>query len=102
MTPPKNWKRNAGDLKPQPRSAVATNGAGSALSAVAAAEKMTREKKRRPCTVGQNNREYRLEYWANRSSVRSFARTAHSFACSALLASLPHFAHCLTCGTVND
>ena len=30
----------------------------------------------------------RVEYWAIRSSVRSFARTAHSFACSALLASL--------------
>ena len=28
------------------------------------------------------------EYWAIRSSVYSFARTAHSFACSALLASL--------------
>ena len=33
-------------------------------------------------TVGQNNQEYRLKYWATRSSVRSFARTAHSFACS--------------------
>ena len=30
-------------------------------------------------TVGQNNQEYRLKYWAIRSSVRSFARTAHSF-----------------------
>ena len=29
-------------------------------------------------TVGQNNEKYRLEYWATRSSVRSFARTAHS------------------------
>ena len=37
-------------------------------------------------TVGQNNQEYRLKYWATRSSVRSFARTAHSFACSGLLA----------------
>ena len=27
------------------------------------------------CTVGQNNQEYRLEYWATRLSVRSFART---------------------------
>ena len=35
------------------------------------------------CTVSQNNQEYRLEYWATRSSVRSFA---HSFACSARLA----------------
>ena len=42
-----------------------------------------------PCTVGQNNQESRLKYWATRSSVRSFARTAHSFACSGLLASLP-------------
>ena len=33
----------------------------------------------------QNNHEYRLEYWAICLSVRSFARTAHSFACSALL-----------------
>ena len=32
-----------------------------------------------------------LEYRALHSSVRSFARTAHSFACSALLASLPRF-----------
>ena len=39
-------------------------------------------------TVGQNNQEYRRKYWATRSSVRSFARTAHSFACSALLALL--------------
>ena len=30
----------------------------------------------------------RRKYWATRSSVRSFARTAHSFACSGLLASL--------------
>ena len=30
----------------------------------------------------QNNQEYRLQYWATRSSIRSFARTAYSFACS--------------------
>ena len=30
----------------------------------------------------------RVAYWVIRSSVPSFARTAHSFACSALLASL--------------
>ena len=30
------------------------------------------------CTVGQNNQEFRLKYWATRSSVRLFARTAHS------------------------
>jgi len=35
-----------------------------------------------------NSQEFRLWYWATRSSVRSFARTAHSFACSGLLASL--------------
>ena len=40
------------------------------------------------CTVGQNNQKYRLMYWATRPSVRSFPRTTHSFACSALLASL--------------
>ena len=34
-------------------------------------------------TMGQNNQEYRLNYWATRSSVRSFA-------------------HSLACGTVND
>ena len=34
------------------------------------------------CTVDQNNLEYRLKYWATPSSVCSFARTAHSFACS--------------------
>ena len=37
------------------------------------------------CTVVDNSQEYRLQYWATRSSVRSFA---HSFACSRLLASL--------------
>ena len=41
-------------------------------------------------TVGQNNQKYRLKYRATRSSVRSFARTAHSFACSELLALLMH------------
>ena len=30
----------------------------------------------------------RVEYWAIRPSVRSFARTAHSYACPSLLASL--------------
>ena len=32
------------------------------------------------CTVGQNNQEYRLGYWATRSSIHSFAHTTHSFA----------------------
>ena len=50
--------------------------------------------------------------WATRSSVRSFARSTHSFACSALLALLAHsaaltrllahFAHSLARGNVND
>ena len=46
-------------------------------------------------TMVDNSQEYRLKYWATRSSVRlfactahSFACTAHSFACSGLLASL--------------
>jgi hypothetical protein len=39
-------------------------------------------------TVVWNKQESRRKYWATRSSVRSFARTAHSFACSGLLASL--------------
>ena len=43
-------------------------------------------------TVGQNNQEYRLEYWATRSSARSFARTAQLFACPRLLASLAPYA----------
>ena len=41
-----------------------------------------------PHNVGQNNQEPTLQQGAARSSVRSFARTAHYFACSALLASL--------------
>ena len=39
-------------------------------------------------TVIQNFLKSVRSYWATRSSARSFARTAHSFACSALLASL--------------
>ena len=39
-------------------------------------------------TVGQHNQESRLNYWATRLSIRSFACTTHSFACSRLLASL--------------
>ena len=72
--------------------------------------------------MGQNNKKSRCKYWAIRSSVRSFAHTAHSLACSAQLASLTrstaltrllaplrslirslaHFAHSLARGTVND
>ena len=32
------------------------------------------------CTMVENSQEYRLKYWATPSSVRSFARTVHSFA----------------------
>ena len=39
-------------------------------------------------TMVENSQDYRLYYWATRSSVRSFARTAHSLACSGLFASL--------------
>ena len=39
------------------------------------------------CTMVWNKRELRRKYWATRSSVRLFARTAHSFT-SGLLASL--------------
>ena len=44
---------------------------------------------------------YRLKYWATRSSVRSFARTAHSFACSGLLALLAPSA-ALTCSLARS
>ena len=43
---------------------------------------------RLPRTVDQINQELRREYWATRLSICLFARTAHSFACSELLASL--------------
>ena len=57
--------------------------------------------------------ETHMECWADRSSVRSFARTAHSFAatyCSlrsrpplrTLVHSLDRFAHSLARGKVND
>ena len=39
-------------------------------------------------TVGQNSQELGGKYWVTRSSVCSIAHTAHSFACSGLLASL--------------
>ena len=34
-------------------------------------------------TLVDNSQKYRLQYWATRLSVRSFTRTAHSFACFA-------------------
>ena len=39
-------------------------------------------------TVSHINQKPRRKYWHTRSSIRSFTRTADSFACSALLASL--------------
>ena len=39
-------------------------------------------------TISEKDWNWRVGYWAIRSSARSFARPAHSFACSALLASL--------------
>ena len=60
------------------------------------------------CTMGQNSQESGRKYWATRSSVRSLARTGHSFACSGLLASLAPSAALtrslapLTRGTVID
>ena len=40
----------------------------------------------------QNNQELRCKYWATRSSICPLARIGHSFACSALIASLMHSA----------
>ena len=48
------------------------------------------------CTVVQNNHESKRKYWATRSSVLSFVRTAHSYSCSVLFASLARSAE-LTC-----
>ena len=39
-------------------------------------------------TVVQNNQEFRVQNWATRSSIHSFASATHSFACSTLLALL--------------
>ena len=39
-------------------------------------------------TMVQNSQGSGSKYWGNRSSIRSFARTTHSFACSALPALL--------------
>ena len=38
-------------------------------------------------TMVQNNQKYKRKFWATCSSDRSFARTVHLFACSALLPS---------------
>ena len=47
-----------------------------------------RNAKQKTLVLNDENRSRTKRYWAIRSSARSFARTAHSFACSALLASL--------------
>ena len=43
-------------------------------------EREGKERKKVKSTMVDNSQEYRLEYWATRSSVRLFAHTAHSFA----------------------
>ena len=40
------------------------------------------------CTVDETRKEHRCKCWTTCSSIRSFARTAHSFTCSGQLASL--------------
>ena len=70
------------------------------------------KRKKRYYTMGQNNQDSRLQYWATRLSAPSFARTTRLLALHSLLrshallhsliCSLAHFAHSLTCGTVND
>ena len=52
-------------------------------------------------TVVWINQESRCKYWATRLSVRSSARTAHSFACSGLFASLTPSA-ALTCSLARS
>ena len=48
----------------------------------------------RRCTVGQIHQEPRCKYWATHSSICLFARTIHSFACSALLILLTRALRC--------
>ena len=47
-------------------------------------------------TVEQNSQELGRKYWSTCSSIRSFACTTHSFACSVLLAS-----HCWLCSRAS-
>ena len=61
------------------------------------------------CNMVQENQESRLKYWANHSSVCSFAHTTHSFVSSTCfthalrLAALIHsLAHSRARGSVND
>ena len=70
------------------------------------------KRKKRYYTMGQNNQDSRLQYWATRSSAPSFARTTRLLALHSslrsqallhsLICSIAHFAHSLACGTVND
>ena len=55
-------------------------------------------------TVVWKSQGQRCKYWATCLSIRSFARTAHSFACSTLLVSLARSAaliHSLACSPVG-
>ena len=72
-----------------------------------------REQAMHNSTIIDSSQEYRLQYWATRLSICSFARTPYLFAYSALLASLARTAaltcslahsltHSLACVTVND
>ena len=47
-----------------------------------------RQLKRKPMPYGSENQELQHKYWVTCFSVCSFTGTAHSFACSALLALL--------------
>ena len=64
----------------------------------------------RQCTVGQNSQELGHKYWATRSSICSFTRTAHlhrsliHFLRTARFARAlrcAHFANSIACGKVN-
>ena len=55
-------------------------------------------------TVGQNNQEYRLKYWAIRLSVRSHHSLVHLLRTAPFARALrcAHFSHSPARGTVND
>ena len=57
----------------------------------------TCQPRNRQHTVGQNNQESRLQYWVTHSSVRSFARTAHSLLSTTRFAWALCCAHSLAC-----
>ena len=58
---------------------------------------------RKDASMGQNNQEYRLKYWATHSSVRSHRSLAHLLrtACFARALRCTHFAHSLARWKVN-